>query len=164
MTAKEKKFVAARIAGKSITQSYLDAGFTASSRKMAYNKGKALMEKGSIAAALRDHVETMQNRSEIAAESLIDEMRPIIYCSTSDYIRIIDGELSFVQEAINDPIMSKAIKQIRQTQYGVEIVFHDKLRAIETTARMLGVDQPKEDAENQGVTVVINGEAQVWSE
>ena len=164
MTAKEKKFVASRIAGKSITQSYLDAGFTASSRKVAYNKGKALMEKGSIAAALREHEASLQKRSELAADALIDEMRPIVYCSTSDYIRLGDEGLYLVKDAINDPIMSKAIKQIRQTQYGIEIVFHDKLRAIETVARMIGADQPKEDNDSQGVNVTFETEIQEWSE
>ena len=144
MTKKEERFVAGLNEGKSITQAYLDAGYSAASRKIACNEGRILKKKPCIQRALQAHGAALINRSEITADSLIDEMRPIIAYSTADFIRLGDEGLYLIPDAINDPVKSKAIKQIRQTQYGVEIVFHDKLKAIEIVGRMTGVDQPKQ--------------------
>lgn len=148
MTKKEEKFVAGLNAGKSITQAYLDAGYSAADRKQACIMGGQLKKKPCIQAALRRSSEKLKKRSEITADSLVDEMRPIITYSTSDFIRMGDEGLYLIPDAINDPVRSKAIKQIRQTQYGVEIVFHDKLKAIEIVGRMTGVDQPKEEEQD----------------
>ena len=144
MTKKEERFVAGLNEGKSVTQAYLDAGFSAADRKQACVMGGQLKKKPCIQAALQQHSEELTRRCEITADSLINEMRPIISYATSDFIRMGDEGIYLIAEAINDPIKSKAIKQIRQTQYGVEIVFHDKLKAIEIVGRMTGVDQPKQ--------------------
>jgi hypothetical protein len=45
----------------------------------------------------------------------------------------------------------------------VEIKLHDKVKALELLAKHLGIFD-NDDTDSQGVTVVINGEAQAWSE
>ena len=113
MTKKEERFVAGLNEGKSITQAYLDAGYSAASRKIACNEGRNLKKKPCIQAALKEHSKKLTKRSEITADSLIDEMRPIISYATADFIRMDEDGLQLIAEAINDPIKSKAIKQIR---------------------------------------------------
>lgn len=104
-----------------------------------------------IQAALKDYGVS----ENLSRDYLINELRPIAEYATSDFVRMdAEGNLSYRAEAINDPIKSKAIKQLRMTQYGVEIVFHDKNRAIEQIARMIGADQPKQEDSGNTVTYV----------
>lgn len=160
MDIREKKFVAGIKAGLSATQAYLDAGYPASSRNQASKKANELKRTNrGVREALRRYEKSLETAVSKSAEMdrdyLLNELRPIAEYSTSDYIRMNeDGMLSYRAEAINDPIKSKAIKQMRMTQYGIEIVFHDKNRAIEQIARMIGADQPKQEEADNTVTYV----------
>lgn len=152
LTGKQKAFVENMKAnGGNALKAARDAGYSHPRSSAEDN-----VKNPYVQAALQKEGETIAKRKKIQADDLIDELMPIITYSTSDFIRMGDeGELTLVKDAINDPIRSKAIKQMRQTQYGVEIVFHDKIRANEIVARMIGADQPKQE-EAQTVRVVFD--------
>lgn len=156
LTAKQERFVAGIIEGKSQGQAYLDAGYKAGSMASASQLGMRLLKKVHIQEALNGYKAEIKEKAVLDAAGLLEELRPIITCATSDYIRMDEeGNMSLIREAINDPVKSRAIRQIRPTQYGVEIVFHDKLRAIEQYARMTGADQPQQD-DRETVRVVYD--------
>lgn len=151
MDTKAKKFVAGIKAGKSATQAYIDAGYSVTSRQQASRKATELKKsnRGVRGALERYNKALEQSISRSAAmdrDYLLNNLRPIAEYATSDYVQMDeDGNLKYRMEAINDPIKSKAIKQVRCTQYGVEIVFHDKNSAIAQIAKMIGADQPKQE-------------------
>lgn len=163
LTEREARFIVNLKAGMSNGDAYIAAGYKVKNKSVASAQANRLLKRQKIQDAMQKYQDDLREKSCIKGQELIDNIWPIVSYRTSDYFRLEGGEIVLIEDAINDPIMSKAIKQIRITQYGPEIVFHDKLKAVELVARMTGLDQPKQATEDQSIRVVIAGDAEQWA-
>jgi phage terminase small subunit len=148
LTPKQQKFVAEYLIDLNATQAVIRAGYSA---KTARNIANELLTKPHIQAELQKRRGKIQNKLEISQETIIAELAAIAFANGADYAKIEgEGALSHVEFTPTsklDPMKLKAIAGIKESQSGMEVKLHDKLRAIELLDKYLGLFEQKEAAE-----------------
>ncbi len=149
LTPKQQKFVAEYLVDLNATQAAIRAGYSA---KTARNIAQELLTKPNIQAEIQKRQGKIQQKLEISQETIIAELAAIALANGADYAKVVSdgvgGYVEFTPTDQLDPIKLKAIAGIKQSQSGMEIKLHDKLRAIELLDKYLGLfTQQKEVAE-----------------
>lgn len=149
LTPKQQKFVAEYLIDLNATQAAIRAGYSA---KTAKEQAARLLTNANIAAELEKRRGKIQKKLEITQESIITELAAIAFANGADYAKVVgngvSGYVEFTPTDQLDPMKLKAIAGIKESQSGMEVKLHDKLRAIELLDKYLGLfEQQKEAAE-----------------
>lgn len=149
LTPKQQKFVAEYLIDLNATQAAIRAGYSA---KTARNIAQELLTKPHIQAELQKRREKVEKKLEISQEQVIAELAAIALSNGADYAKVVgDGVSSYVEFTLTDqldPMKLKAIASIEESQNGMKVKTHDKLRAIELLGKFMGwFDQQKEETE-----------------
>lgn len=161
LTAKQQRFVAEYLVDLNATQAAIRAGYKA---KTAGQTGAENLKKPQIQEAIKRANENRLKRTNISADRVLQEIARIAFSVATDVVEVRDGEVVIRDTESLTTDQKAAIAGIKEGRAGIEIKMHDKVRALELLCRNLGLLDKKEEQEAQGVTVVINGEAQAWSE
>lgn len=149
LTPKQQQFVAEYLIDLNATQAAIRAGYSA---KTARNIAVELLAKPNIQAEIQKRRGKIQKKLEITQETIIQELAAIALANGADYAKVVGdgvgGYVEFTPTEQLDPAKLKAIAGIKQSQSGMEIKLHDKLKAIELLDKYLGLfTQQKETAE-----------------
>lgn len=149
LTPKQQKFVAEYLIDLNATQAAIRAGYSA---RTARNIAQELLTKPHIQAELQKRREKVEKKLEISQEMVIAELAAIAFSNGADYAKVVgNGVSSYVKFTPTDqldPMKLKAIASIEESQNGMKVKTHDKLRAIELLSKFMGwFDQQKEESE-----------------
>ena len=161
LTAKQQRFVAEYLVDLNATQAAIRAGYK---EKTAGQTGAENLKKPQIQDAIKRANEQRLKKASISADRVLQELARIAFSVATDVVEVRDGEVVIRDTESLTTDQKAAIAGIKEGRAGIEIKMHDKVRALELLCRNLGLLDKKEEQEGQGVTVVINGEAQAWSE
>lgn len=92
---------------------------------------------------IQDYIKELQTernkRLQITQDDVMRELAAVAFSNVCDYAEIgEDGKLKYIPTSEIDPSKQAAIMSIRQDKYGMTIRMHDKLKALETYAKMAG--------------------------
>lgn len=135
LTPKQKQFV----------QEYLiDLNATAAAGRAGYkdpNKGRQLVTKGNVAAAIQEAMRQRQQRTEITQDRVVRELARVAFANGTDYTRVTDGgrrvELTDTKDLTEE--QRAAVSGIKEGKFGIEVSTYDKVKALELLGKHLGL-------------------------
>lgn len=129
-------FVRYYLIDRNATQAAIRAGY---SEDTAGQTGHELLKNPEVAAAIAKGEKRLADKADIAALRVIEEFRRIAFSNPADLLEWEDGKLNLLNsDQVPDEVMA-CISEVRQTQYGLVIKFHDKNKALDALARHLGL-------------------------
>lgn len=147
LAPKQNQFVAEYLVDLNVTQAAIRAGY---SKKTAAQQGHKLMQMQEIEAAIQEARANREARTQITSDKILRELARIAFSDASDYAKVVcmgspkkagipmqgvrltpTEELSVDQRA--------AIASIEETQTGIKVRTHDKVKALELLGKHLGL-------------------------
>lgn len=147
MTLKQKQFVLEYLVDLNVTQAAIRAGY---SEKTAAQQGHNLMQMPEIEAAIQEAQANRAARTQITGDRILRELARIAFADAGDYAQVVSmgsakkagipvqgvrltptAELSVDQRA--------AIASIEETQAGIKVRTHDKVKALELLGKHQGL-------------------------
>ena len=136
------------------TRAAIRAGYA---KRGAAVTGSRLIRKPNVEYWIAEAQELKARSRDITIERVLEEMRRLAFAQTTDIVTLKGG---WVQIADTDSLTTEqksAISQIRQKKDGeLEVKFYDKLKALDSLAKYLGIFSDKNTGQNPGVQPQIN--------
>lgn len=115
------------------TQSAIRAGY---SERSARTTASRLLAKDNIQAEIRRLVDERNNRTEVTADRVIREFAKIAFADIKD---VVEWKKSYVTMKEADRVDGTLIAEIKNTENGIGVKLHDKMKALEALAKHTGV-------------------------
>lgn len=154
---KWKRFVDEYLKDLNITRAY-NAVYDVKSNEVAAAAGSRLLGNVKVQEYLMERRDELRKNTNITQEQVILELACVAFAQFPDYISIIEtvkngkkGQKVVVKnlECLTD-IQKKAISKVKCTSRGIEIILHDKLKALELLGKYLGLFKDKVEIEPVG--------------
>lgn len=164
LTNKQARFCNEYMTDFNATQAAIRAGY---SQKTAAQAGCSLLTKPNIKEKITLTTNEMAGDNLATVNRIISELCGIAFTRVTDVVSISPGGVASVNpiDELTDS-QQRAIESISQTQFGVKIKMHDKVRAIELLGRHLGMwvekieidtKSPFDDFTDEELDQIING-------
>lgn len=140
LTDKQKAFVMAYCgaARKNATEAAKIAGY---SEESCRQMGSENLSKPYIQSAIEEHFKTLQADHMELTRNLLAEYSKIAFSNIADVAEVRKG-FAFYKEWSDIPDHVKAcISEVSQTDSGLRVKYHDKLKALDSMSRVLGLFQ-----------------------
>lgn len=136
LTEKQKRFADEYLIDLNATQAAIRAKYSA---KTAEAAAARLLRNVKVAAYITERQQKRQSRTEITQDKVLRELSYIAFSNAADYAQVNENvvEISATDEL--DEQKQRAIAGIKQTQTGVEVKLHDKVKALELVGKHLGM-------------------------
>lgn len=136
LTEKQKRFCDEYLIDLNATQAAIRAGY---SEKAAKETGCENLTKPNIQDFLSERLKDREKRTEITQDRVLKELSKIGFLDATGFVKIQNGRV-FIESTDNlSPDQKAAIAGIKETQMGIEVKLHDKLKALELIGRHLGM-------------------------
>ena len=136
LTDKQKAFVNEYLIDLNATQAAIRAGYSA---KNAGKIGSQLLEKTRISAEINKAMAKRERRTEITQDRVLKELATIGFFQITDFMKVDKGQLVIKDTSDVDLENIPAISGIKATQFGLDVRFHDKVKALELIGEHLGM-------------------------
>lgn len=162
LTEKQRRFVEEYLIDLNATQAAIRAGYPA---KSASEQGYQLLRKTSVSEAINRAMAKRSRRTGISQDRVLEELAVIAFSNGSDFARVVNKpELDKFGQIIIDPSTGevrtytdveliptdelspekqRAIANIKQSKYGIEVTTCDKIKALELIGKHLGMFKEK---------------------
>lgn len=155
LTPKQQRFVAEYTVDFNATAATIRAGY---SKKTAAQQGYNLLQMPEIQAAVQAEIANRQDRTQITGDQVVEELAKIAFSNGADFAKVVTEctfpSLELVSTAELPKEKQAVIAGYKQTQYGVEIKLHDKVKALELLGKHFGLFDGSGGGEDGGVTIV----------
>ena len=171
LTEKQKAFCDEYLIKLNATRAYLTVYTNAKDEKSAAPCACRLMKNENVAAYIDKRIKERQKRTAVTQDRVVTELAAIGFAVVTDYAKVVKKTVDTKDQSIvvsgveidsTDSLskeQQKALAHIKQTNSGVEIKLHDKVKALELLGRHLGMFKEKLDV--GGVIVHIGGEKNI---
>lgn len=154
---KWKRFIDEYLIDLNITRAYKSV-YDVQSDKVASASGSRLLGNVKVQEYLQKKRDELRNSTNVTQERVILELACIAFAMFPDYVEIIDtvkkGKKGQSIEVKNWTCLTeeqkKAISKVKYSQKGIEIILHDKVKALELLGRYLGLFKDKVEIEPIG--------------
>ncbi|MBT4264783.1 MAG: terminase small subunit [Deltaproteobacteria bacterium] len=149
ITPRIRKFIDIYIETDNATQSYIRAGY---SENGADRGASRLLRNVEVSKEIEQRRKELREKADVRAEDLVNELRKIAFANAEDYFKWGEVEVDNSEgkkELVGKILLKRdhevcrdkkaAIAAFKETNIGFEIKFHDKLKAIDSLARYLGL-------------------------
>lgn len=159
LTAKQQRFVEEYLVHFNATQAAICAGY---SPKYAGQNADKLLKNTNVAAEIHARRTAVSKKLEITQERVLQELAAIGFARATDFVSVetvqaeklgihpITGEVVMLPAGWEQyvrvidtvelsPVQQAAVASIKQGRNGVEVKFHDKVRALEKLGNHLGL-------------------------
>lgn len=136
LTDKQKAFVNEYLIDLNATQAAIRAGYSA---KNAGKIGSQLLEKTRVSAEIQKAMAKREKRTEITQDRVLKELATIGFFQITDFMKVDKGQLVIKDTSDVDLENIPAISGIKATQFGLDVRFHDKVKALELIGEHLGM-------------------------
>ncbi|MEQ1870680.1 MAG: terminase small subunit [Vicinamibacterales bacterium] len=130
LTPREALFVIKVLELENQTEAYLRAGYRCSRRTARVNAAR-LLTKASVQTALAIARLDRLKAAEMTAD---DAMRRLSVLARADIRRLFGSDDQLLPPGLWPEDIAQCVKSIRQRSWGIEVLLHDKLRALELIA------------------------------
>lgn len=136
LTDKQKAFVNEYLIDLNATQAAIRAGYSA---KNADKIGSQLLGKSRVSAEINKAMAKREKRTEITQDRVLKELATIGFFQITDFMKVDKGQLVIKDTSDVDLENIPAISGIKATQFGLDVRFHDKVKALELIGEHLGM-------------------------
>ena len=161
LTPKQEAFVREYMIDLNATQAAIRAGY---SEKTANRIGAENLSKPVIQEAIRVQRTAQEVRTKISADRVLRELARVAFADATDLAFIEDGHVRLRDSSTLSEDQRAAVAYIKDGAAGPEVRLYDKIKALELIGKHLGMFDKREETEDRSVRVVIEDEAEAWSE
>ena len=164
LTPKQTEFCEQYLIDLNATQAAIRAGYSENS---ARELAKQLMQMEHVREKISSLQLARSKRTEITADQVLFELKKIAMSNISDFLEVNEvtirgGKKKKVVEVFNTEGIDKekmsAVASIKMTREGVWVQLHDKVKALETLGRHLGIldDDANKTLNQYNITMHMN--------
>lgn len=136
LTDRQKLFVNEYLIDLNATQAAIRSGY---SKKTANEQAARLLANVSIQTELQKRMKNREKRTEITQDRVLKELAAIGFSRVTDFLQVKNGLVVVKNTDDMDSDSIQAISAIKQTQFGIAIKLHDKVRALDLIGEHLGM-------------------------
>lgn len=149
MKPKYRKFVNEYLKDYNPRNAAIRTGYSV---KTASQKGSDLMKVDEIKEELDKRMSKMCDKVDITVEKIVEELANIAFNDGSKYAVVKNGNVEVFDTSNLTEGQRKAISNIKVGKNGIEVGTYDKMRALETLGKHLGMFVDRSENINVGMT------------
>ncbi len=135
LTPKQERFV---------DEYLVDLNATAAAKRAGYkdpNKGRQLVTKSNVAAAIQGALAQRRQRTEITQDAVVRELAKVAFANGTVYAQVTGGGTRVVlaDTASLTEEQRAAVSGIKEGKFGIEVSTYDKVKALELLGKHLGL-------------------------
>lgn len=157
----------------------IKAGYSANYAKGFNNK---MLDKIGVKEKIAELMKERAKRNDITADRVVQELAKVAFANTVDFVTVQDIEVEVkkrgarkvtkqtVRRAIVnltseiDPEKQPAIAEIKQTEFGISIKLHDKVKALELLGKHVGIFEIDNRQKKTEITIGYDSVEDIESE
>lgn len=151
LTEKQKRFADEYMKDLNATQAAIRAGY---SKKTADVQGARLLGNVKVFEYVRELQKKMQKKTEITRERLVEELAKIAFGNIGEAVEWSSHSVVLIPSCRLTEDVKASIAEIKESQFGISIKRHDKIRAIDLISKLLGYQDEDRRKNEDGVVIV----------
>lgn len=156
MTKNQKIFVDEYLIDLNATRAYKTAYPNIKNDVVAATNGGRLLRNAQIKIEIEKRMKEREKRTEITQDKVIKELANLAFTDRTDIVTITSGRV-IIQNFDDLTIEQRAcIAGVKETKFGIEILFYGKEKALEMLGRHLGMFNDKIEVKGELETGVQN--------
>ena len=136
LTPMQALFVEEYLVDLNAKQAAIRAGYSA---RTAHQQGSQIFNRPAVQAALRERMAARVARTEVQQDQVIRELARIAFGDLRDAVRWGPEGVTLRDSAGLAEDVARTIAEVKQSDSGLSIKRHDKLKALELLAKHLGM-------------------------
>lgn len=156
MTKNQKIFVDEYLIDLNATRAYKTAYPNIKNDVVAATNGGRLLRNAQIKIEIEKRMKEREKRTEITQDKVIKELANLAFTDRTDIVTITSGKV-IIQNFDDLTIEQRAcIAGVKETKFGIEVLFYGKEKALEMLGRHLGMFNDKIEVKGELETGVQN--------
>ena len=149
LTTKEDLFIDEYIEDYNATRAYIKAYDYKGTYRNARSNASKVLKKAYIQEELKKRRQEMREEHDIYMESLIEQLKRIAFNNPKDLVNVKKNVVIINDTDELPDYIWTTIKSIKEGKNGIEIEFHDKMKAIELLVKYCGLYNEKLDVSGE---------------
>ena len=149
MTEKQRRFADEYLIDRNATRAYKAAYPAVKKDETAKAAASRLLTFVNVKEYIEKREKELQEHAKITQEKVIDELAAIAFADVCDIVSIEGDAVRILNTDELKPAQRKTIAAIKQGEFGIEVKFHDKMKAMEMLCKLLGFGKDKLDRKEQ---------------
>ena len=147
LTERQRRFVEEYLVTLNATAAALKAGYAESG---AHVEGCRLLKNPKIQRLISEKRKEIAEYAEVSAVRVLEEYRRIAFADMRDIVQVRGNNVYITDTDALTPEQASLLAEVHQTKDGIRIKMHDKLRALDSIAKHLGMFVDKREVEHSG--------------
>jgi len=167
LTKKQELFVGEYMVDLNATQAAIRAGY---SIKSAYSIGQENLTKPELEAAIDIAMKEREKRTLVTADRVVQELAKIAFSDIREFVEFEPVEVVVGNDKDGNPIKQKVnrvtirpdsevdgavLAEVKQTQHGITVKPHDKMKALELLGRHLAMFTDKLQTSDSNFEILL---------
>ena len=161
LSAKRQRFVDEYCVDFNGTQAAIRAGYSANSANM---QAARLLANDNIRKALDEKRLEIAESSKLKVSDVIDELKRIAFSDITQVTSFNNSKAKVKSSRKLSEDAKKTIASVSQTQNGLTVKLHDKVKALELLGRYLNIFTDRVEVEGCGLGLILNMNAPAQNE
>ncbi len=153
LSAKQQRFVDEYCIDFNGTQAAIRAGYSARSANI---QAARLLTNDNIRKALDEKRLEIAEESKLKASDVIDELRRIAFSDITQVMSFSASKAKIKSSRKLSEDARKIVASVSQTQAGLTVKLHDKVKALELLGRYLNIFTDRVEVEGRGLGLILN--------
>ena len=153
LSAKQQRFVDEYCVDFNGTKAAIRAGYAANS---AFVQAARLLSYDKIKKALDEKRLEIAEESKLKVSDVIDELRNIAFSDITQVVSFSASKAKVKSSRKLSEDAKKTIASVSQTQNGLTIKLHDKVKALELLGRYLNIFTDRVEVDGRGLGLILN--------
>lgn len=153
LSAKRQRFVDEYCVDFNGTQAAIRAGYSANSANM---QAARLLANDNVRKALDEKRLEIAESNKLKVSDVIDELRNIAFSDITQVLSFNNSKAKIKSSRKLSEDARKVIASVSQTQNGLTIKMHDKVKALELLGRYLNIFTDRVEVEGCGLGLILN--------
>lgn len=145
LTEKQRRFCDEYLVDLNATRAYMAAYPSVKKETTARANSSRMLTNANVQKYLEEMKKKRQERTQIRQDDVLRELASIAFLDITDIVSVRDGKVFIADTDELPPDKRKMISGIKEGQYGLEIKFYDRLKALEMLCKHLGLFDQKKD-------------------
>jgi phage terminase small subunit len=133
LTPRQRRFVVEYMEDLNATQAAIRSGY---SKRTARGQGSRLKNMPHIERAIARRIERELKGSESKRSRLVHELNAIAFLDPREVVKWTKDSVTLVPSSKIPDHVAAAVKAVKETRDGIQVIFHDKLDAIDKLAKI----------------------------
>lgn len=149
LTDRQRRFCDEYLVDLNATRAYMAAYPSVKKETTARANSSRMLTNANVQKYLEEMKKERQERTQIRQDDVLRELASIAFVDVTDIVSVKNGSVHIADTDSLPPEKRKIIAGLKEGQYGLEIKFYDRLRALEMLCRHLGMFDQKDDLDRK---------------